>query len=225
MRHIVLDLEMNELAKQYNKERKICRFEIIEIGAVMLDNNFKETDSFKTYVKPQYNDEILEVYENLTGIKTEMVSDAPVFWKSFRMFSDWCGKSGDKYMIYAWGDSDYNQVVKEMKLKAYKPNKNEKAMLNNWCNFQQLYTHKLGVDHAISLKKALTYAGLDFEGKQHDALFDARNTSELVAICNDKVRFEKMLGSVVDAFKEKEISNSLGDMFDFSKMLLPLDEE
>ena len=86
--------------------------------------------------------------------------------------------------------------------------------------FQKIYTQKLGVDHAISLTKALTYAGLDFKGKEHDALFDARNTAELVAIVNDDVRFEKMLGSVAEAFTETHIGNSLGDMFDFSKLMM-----
>lgn len=218
MRHIVLDLEMNELATEFVEEQKICRFEIIEIGAVKFNDEFKEIDSFKTYVKPEYNSEILEVYEKLTGINTEMVSKAPVFGEAFRMFSDWCKKDGEEYTIYAWSDSDYRQITKEIKLKSYKINKNEKTMFNNWCNFQKYYTEKLGVDHAISLKKALDYAGLDFEGKEHDALFDARNTAELVAICHDKVRFEKMLGSVVEAFKEKEITTTLGDLFDFSAM-------
>lgn len=40
MEHIILDLEMNEVAERYEAERKICRFEIIEIGAVKLDDNF-----------------------------------------------------------------------------------------------------------------------------------------------------------------------------------------
>ena len=66
MEHIILDLEMNEVAERYEAERKICRFEIIEIGAVKLDDNFVEIDSFKTFVKPQYNLQILEIYENLT---------------------------------------------------------------------------------------------------------------------------------------------------------------
>lgn len=218
MEHIILDLEMNEVAERYEAERKICRFEIIEIGAVKLDDNFVEIDSFKTFVKPQYNSQILEIYENLTGINTQMVQNAPVFEDAFRAFSDWCAKEGEKYTIYAWSDSDYKQVAREMKLKSYATNKNENIMLKNWCNFQKSYTQKLGVDHALSLKKALTYAGLDFEGREHDALFDARNTAELVAILNDDERFEQMLGSVAEALHDTEISSMLGDLFDFSQL-------
>ena len=120
--------------------------------------------------------------------------------------------------VNSWSDSDYKQVAREMKLKSYATNKNENIMLKNWCNFQKSYTQKLGVDHALSLKKALTYAGLDFEGRAHDALFDARNTAELVAILNDDERFEQMLGSVAEALHDTEISSTLGDLFDFSQL-------
>lgn len=37
MKHIVVDLEMNHLARNYKEERLICSMEVIEIGAVVLD--------------------------------------------------------------------------------------------------------------------------------------------------------------------------------------------
>lgn len=58
MKYIVVDLEMNSLAKEYKEERAQCGMEIIEIGAVVLDEQYQEVDSFKTLVKPQFNDEI-----------------------------------------------------------------------------------------------------------------------------------------------------------------------
>ena len=79
MKHIVVDLEMNSLAKEYKVEKEICNREIIEIGAVVLDENYQEVNSFKTFVKPQYNDKIKPYFEKLTGISTTMVENAPVF--------------------------------------------------------------------------------------------------------------------------------------------------
>ena len=32
MKHVVVDLEMNPLAKEYHEERKVCRNEVIQIG-------------------------------------------------------------------------------------------------------------------------------------------------------------------------------------------------
>ena len=42
MKHIVVDLEMNNLAKRFHAERSICRMEAIEIGAVVLDEDYSE---------------------------------------------------------------------------------------------------------------------------------------------------------------------------------------
>lgn len=40
-------------------------------------------------------------------------------------------------------------------------------------------------------EKALYYAGLDFEGQQHDALSDAANTAELLRIVRNQHLFEE----------------------------------
>lgn len=118
MKHIVIDLEMNKIARN-SEARKICKSEIIEIGAVMLDENLQEIGNFRTYVKPEYNDKIAAEIRNLTGITDVMVANAPVFREAFRMFTNWCLGTGDEVTIYAWSDSDYNQVVKEILLKEY----------------------------------------------------------------------------------------------------------
>lgn len=47
-----MDFEMNQIDNSHPDELKICKNEIIEIGAVKLDDTYKEIDSFKTYVKP-----------------------------------------------------------------------------------------------------------------------------------------------------------------------------
>lgn len=74
MKHIVIDLEMNKIARS-SEARKICKSEIIEIGAVMLDENLQEIGNFRTYVKPEYNDKIAAEIRNLTGITDAMVAN------------------------------------------------------------------------------------------------------------------------------------------------------
>ena len=76
MKHIVVDLEMNHLARIFKEERLICSMEVIEIGAVVLDEAYSEIGSFKTFVKPQYNDAINKTCARVTGITTEMVANA-----------------------------------------------------------------------------------------------------------------------------------------------------
>ena len=55
MKHIVVDLEMNNVSRK-SVVGSICSMETIEIGAVMLDDNWQEISSLRTYVKPEYSD-------------------------------------------------------------------------------------------------------------------------------------------------------------------------
>ena len=48
MVHIVADLEMNWLDFKYENERKISTNEMIEIGAVTMNEKFEEIGAFKT---------------------------------------------------------------------------------------------------------------------------------------------------------------------------------
>ncbi|MBQ7431134.1 MAG: exonuclease domain-containing protein [Butyrivibrio sp.] len=84
--------------------------ETIEIGAVMLDDNLQEISSFKTYVKPEYNDGIVKKITKLTGITNEMVKNAPTFKEALHMFTSWCLGTGDDITIYAWSESDFDQI-------------------------------------------------------------------------------------------------------------------
>ena len=218
MNYIVVDFEMNPIANRYKAEKEICGCEIIEIGAVVMDESFMVLGEFKTLVKPQYNDVIEKRYETLTGISTNMVYGAPTFATAYDMFVKWCESYGSEYEIYAWSDNDYKQVTEEMSLKHY----TKECRLDNWFDFQKEYIHKLGLKRIVSLEKALNYAGIDFEGRMHDALCDAKNTAELFAIVRNEERFNQVLKAVEEVLKPKKISNTLGDMFDFGAIMAQL---
>lgn len=221
MNYIVVDFEMNLVAGEYKAERKICRSEIIEIGAVVMDESFVILGEFKTLVKPQYNDSIYKKYETLTGISTQMVCGAPTFVSAYEMFVNWCESFGNDYEVYAWSENDYNQLTAEMKLKEY-AKQDKMRLLEKWFNFQKEYTEKLGLERIMSLEKALDYAGIEFEGHMHDALCDARNTAELFAIVRNEERCNLVLRAVMDALKPKQMSNKLGDMIDFGALMAQL---
>lgn len=221
MNYVIIDFEMNEIAREYKEERRICRSEIIEIGAVVLDENLLVMGEFKTLVKPQYNDTIGKLYETLTGISTSMVSGAPTFATTYEMFVNWCESYGDDYEVYAWSENDYNQLVAEMKLKEYS-NKDKLGLLEKWYDFQNEYTHKLGLERIMSLEKALNYAGFEFEGRMHDALWDAKNTAQLFAVVRDEKRCDEVLKGVIEALQPKNERSTLGDMFDFRDLMAQL---
>ncbi|MDU6628786.1 MAG: exonuclease domain-containing protein [Lachnoanaerobaculum sp.] len=88
MKHIVVDLEMNKVVKEYRNLG--CAMETIEIGAIMLNENFQEISSFRTYVKPEYNTRITSIVRDLAGITYDMVINAPKFDEAIKMFSNRC---------------------------------------------------------------------------------------------------------------------------------------
>lgn len=216
MKHIVIDLEMNPVHLK-SEIRNICTTETIEIGAVMLDDDLHEIDSFRTYVKPEYNDSIVPKISRLTGITNDMVADAPTYKEAFRMFTDWCMEKNDEVTIYAWSDTDYNQIIKEITLKNYELTEAEHQIVDSkWTDFQREFDSHLGFERQVSLALALEMAGIDFAGKEHDALDDARNTSELLRIFKDEELFNKTLRKIEEAMKPTSLGNTLGSMFDFS---------
>lgn len=216
MKHVVVDLEMNNIRKK-SEARRICTMETIEIGAVMLDDRLQEISSFRTYVKPEYNDGIVDNISRLTGITDNMVVNAPKFNEALRMFTNWCLGTGDDVTIYAWSENDFSQITREMLLKEYKVTEEEANLLGNpWSDFQQEFDSHIGFDRQLSLKMALNLAGVDFSGREHDALDDARNTAELLHIFRDEELFDETLGKIKELMEPSEIRSTIGDMIDFS---------
>ena len=71
--YIILDLEMCRTPKGTKRGDLFLKNELIQIGAVLLNDNFEEVDTFMTYVSPQYS-RITPVIQKLTGI-TQNISD------------------------------------------------------------------------------------------------------------------------------------------------------
>ena len=219
MKYVVVDLEMNYTARK-SEMKRILKMETIEIGAVMLDEKLQEIASFRTYVKPEYSDGIRKKISELTGITDDMVANAPSFREALRMFTTWCLGTGDEVKIYAWSDSDYNQISGEMLAKQYEITDAESPLLENvWDDFQKEFDSYLGFERRLSLSMALDMAGVAFAGRAHDALDDARNTAELLHIFKDRDLFDKTLRLIKEAMEPKEIGDTLGDLFDFSAIV------
>lgn len=217
MKYIFVDFEMNPVDKKHKQVRKLCRNEIIEIGAVMLDENLWEKACYKAYVKPEYSTNIYKNIEALTGITDRVVAGADGFEKAMNSFTKWCGD--EDYEIYAWSGSDKKQVEQELKAKNLEVSDALKYMLTHWVDFQQQFMELTTTEKKPSLEKALNACGISFEGRMHDAVYDARNTSLLYR--------EAKTGNLPERIKEimekatpKHSGITLGDLFDFSGFVL-----
>lgn len=223
MKYVFVDFEMNPVSKKYQSIRKLCNREIIEIGAVILDETFKEIAEYKQYIKPQYNDEIVLTCSKLTGITKETVFLASHFQDVYLDFLEWCNKIAgtNNYQVYAWSENDLLQLKKELTLKKMDlSNPTIDWMLSNWNDFQRKYCDILGIQMIISLDKAVGSIGETFKGTKHDALWDARNTSIIFSLSQDKEAFYKKMKPILDLLKPEEPTvYQLGDIFNFDVLM------
>ncbi len=208
MKKIFLDLEMNGVNRQYKEVRLECKSEVIEFGAVKLDENNVEIARFQSYVRPAYNEEIERKITRLTGITTEQVQNADDFLEVFLQFLCWCGED---YEIYSWSENDEIQLRKEYNLKAGDELPEIDYMFSNWNDLQEQYGDLFEFARPTALSMAVNNAGIEFRGKMHNALDDAAATADLYR--------EMISGNTIRRIKEdlheakKPLGISLGDLF------------
>ena len=208
MVHIVLDLEMNPIKRSEKEVRKFLTDEVIEIGAVKLDSEYKQVGDFQCYVKPRFG-EITKHITKLTSITNETVADKEDFVKEFNNFMDWIGTKD--VTLYSWSTSDMNQLKNECR---YKMSDFDVNWLEaHWVDLQKEFDDRIGLHNSLALKHAVGAMNRNFEGTAHTALADAENTAAILALMQDNEAFMKTMKPVIDLLKPQELTNSIGDMF------------
>ena len=91
MNYIVLDMEWNQgypgAGVFIGDSRKILAGEIIQIGAVKLDENFKLLDTYSKLIKPVFYRKMHFKVEQLTGINARLSQMLRLLSKDFRILS------------------------------------------------------------------------------------------------------------------------------------------
>lgn len=171
---VVVDFEMCDVPRGAVRERYNQGKEIIEIGAVLLDEALEVIDDFKSFVSPEYgyiNDRI----HRLTNISVEDVAQAPCFRDAFEMFLSWIPEDA---VPVSWSENDLYQVRYESRCKNVSIPALD-ALLDSWLDCQKTFAEKMKSKRCYNLTEALRLSGIDYEDGEHDALVDARNTAML----------------------------------------------
>ena len=88
MKYVVLDLEMCRIPKALETDAYKWSRETIQIGAVLLDEQYKVVKKFSTFVRPEYG--YLDPFiRSLTGITKENVYTAPNYKEAMEKFLRW----------------------------------------------------------------------------------------------------------------------------------------
>lgn len=113
MNYIVLDLEWNQSASGKNRELKSLPFEIIEIGAIKLNDEFEIVDEFQNIVRPVIYPQMHYISQEITGFTSSDLKSGGKFPKVFNRFMEWCGE--DAFRFCTWGPLDLTELQRNMK--------------------------------------------------------------------------------------------------------------
>lgn len=172
---------MNELTSKERKPLKGLKGEVIQIGALMLDENFNCISQFNTYVKPVYGS-ISEEITKITGITNDAVAHADTFSSAMYKLYSWAGK--DDITTFCWSESDYKQLWDEIYIKA-RTHDEYREFLKTFVDLQAGLDRALKTNKSLSLDAAMKLCHLKFKGQRHTAFADAFNTARIL----NKVQF------------------------------------
>lgn len=180
--YIVLDLEFNQAFpfKNGKKSEPVpeCPFEIIQIGAVKLNEAFEQLDTFDIMISPKIYPRIHPFVEKITGITKEQLENQPSFPEAYQAFLRFIGNKSS--VLCSWGEDDIKSLFRNI----FYYNLDIDSLTDSYLNVQSFASaylnHEAG--RAIGLKNAVMELGLTETAAFHNALNDAVYTAEIFKI-------------------------------------------
>lgn len=185
MNYIVYDLEFNQDIPSFNSTMEVTTkypYEIIQIGAVKLDENYNVVDTFNRYVKPTIYSQISTFITELTGITTEELLEEDTFPSIYREFIRFMGT--DDPVLCIWGMSDVKELFRNVEYY----NQDKTLLPLKYINLQPYVSmhFKLSKHQLLKLQTAVEMLQIEMPYQFHNALHDAYYTAELFK----KINFE-----------------------------------
>lgn len=172
--YIVMDMEWNQAMSSkssvFNYLPIHLRGEIIQIGAVKLNDDWTPGEEFQIDVKPVYFRKMHYKVKKLTGIDSERLADAPGFVEAMEKFRAFCG---DDCTFLTWGYDDkgileQNIIIHDL----------DWDWISGWINLQLIYNLQTEGDrNQKALSTAMEHFSIEQTRVAHDALGDAYNTA------------------------------------------------
>ncbi|MCL2301366.1 MAG: exonuclease domain-containing protein [Firmicutes bacterium] len=169
MVYIILDLEWNSV---YGVKIRGFINEIIEIGAVMLDERFREIGSFSVLVKSQIGKRLQAHVKEMTNISKKDLESGYTFDEAVAMFRAWIGKR--EHVALSWGDGDIRVLLSNTR---YHTSGRALSYIQSYVDLQDYFRHRMHTSRSqqIGLAAAGELLGLDCTNYAlHRALDDSR---------------------------------------------------
>ncbi|MBO5020061.1 MAG: exonuclease domain-containing protein [Clostridia bacterium] len=189
MEYIILDLEWDNV--YFPPEKRFVN-QILQIGAVKLDESFNTVDTFNRIICSSISKKVTSRFAKLTGITTEIMRNGVPFSEALEEYNRF---SENAAVTMTWSNSDLYTIVENEELLL----KNKiKFKMNSYLDLQKLVQsrlYELGYEskNQISLEAAAEFLEVDTEEFElHNALDDCRVCAKLLKLCYQKEKFESL---------------------------------
>lgn len=148
--------------------------EIIEIGAVKVNEYGEVLGDFNKFVRPTVNTRLSGFCTKLTTITQADVDKADTFPRVAEAYKEWIGVYEEDFVLCAWGEFDIRMLRMDCEL-----HKLDTDWLGNFSNIKKQYQTLKRLDKGTGLKKTTKHEGFEFTGKHHRAIADAENLAKI----------------------------------------------
>ena len=169
---VIVDVEATCFARGDKSQPRGFKNEIIEIGAVKLDENGKEIDVFAKFAKPKTYPVITEFCRTLTTITQDDIDRADDLKDVLVDFFEWTGDSA----LISWGHYDKTQFQLDLMnngldhlIKKTENHYSLKHLHGEWNHLRK----------SLGMAKALRMERLELVGTHHRGIDDAMNISNI----------------------------------------------
>lgn len=178
MQYIVIDLEWNQPMSYdsavYRQVGDRLIFEMIQIGAVKLNEQLEVCDSISIPIRPVHYVKIHPRIRKMTQLGPDELADAPTFLEAMDQFAAWCGED---YALLTWGCDDVSVLKQNMDFFDCK------VALPPLCDIQRLFSDVYKCRDRKGLKAAMEMLDIEPDEERffHNALNDAYYTALVFA--------------------------------------------
>ncbi len=158
MYYVILDMEWDSA---YHKLHKRFINQILQIGAVKLDEKFNIVDIFDVTVKSSISKKVSKRFTELTGITKEMMLEGVSLSEAVERYNMWLG---DNTVTLTWSNSDLYTIAE-----------NEKYILNG---------KKFRIEKYLDLQKFIE-GELRLLGHELNSQISLSNAAELLGITTE----------------------------------------
>ncbi len=174
MNYIILDMEWNQAFDHTKVVQSpvILHGEVIQIGAVKVDEDFNLVDTLKINIAPKYYKKMNRRVQKITGITNEQLANGEKFPQAIARFKEWCG---EEFRFITWGFDDVAMLADNLTLHGL-----DNSWGSGYINLQLIYRDQVDNERTQwALSDAVERLQIPLDAQVHDAMNDAWFTYEV----------------------------------------------